>query len=115
MKYEPLKNQKEKIKKEVLSSKNKKNTDEKDFYTGFEEGVDNSFDLFASFIDLFRRYKSDVKLLMNEQNNIWSIWVKYYEDHSSIDTSNYIEKYNDWLFDYFFSDVNEETSNFLNL
>lgn len=112
MNYEPLKNQKEKIKKDILSKKSSK---KQEFYSGFEKGVDNSFDIFASFIDLFRRYKSDVKLLMNEQKNIWTKWVEYYEEHSNINTTNYIEKYNDWLFDYFFSDINKETSKFLNL
>jgi hypothetical protein len=115
MQYEPLKNQKQKIKKDVRSTKNQNHTNEKEFYLGFERGVDNSFDLFASFVDLFKRYKNNVKLLMDEQNNVWSKWVKYYEDHSNIDTSNYLAKYNDWLFDYLFSDINGETSNLLNL
>jgi hypothetical protein len=115
MKYEPLKNKKQKMKKDNLSFKNKKDSNRDDFYMGFEKGVDNSFDLFASFIELYKRYKNDVKLLMNEQKNIWSKWVKYYEKKSDIDTSNYLENYNNWLFDYIFSDVNEESSELLNL
>ena len=115
MQYEPLKEQKQKIKKDFLSLKNQNNTNKKEFYMGFEKGVDNSFDLFASFIDLFKKYKNNVKLLMNEQKKVWSKWVKYYENHSNIDTSNYLEKYNDWLFDYLFSDLNGETANFLDL
>ena len=115
MEYEPLKNKKQKMKDDILSLKNQNNTNENGFYLGFEKGVDNSFDLFASFIELYKRYKDDVKLLMNEQKNIWSKWVKYYENQSNVNTSNYLENYNNWLFDYIFSDVNEDTAGFLSL
>ena len=115
MKYEPIKNKKQKMKDEVLSLKKQNDSNENNFYLGFEKGVDNSFDLFASFIELYKRYKNDVKLLMNEQKNIWSKWVKYYEKQSDVNTSNYLEKYNNWLFEYIFSDVNGDAVNFLSL
>ena len=115
MKYEPIKNKKQKMKDEILKLKNKKDSNELEFYSGFEKGVDNSFNLFASFIELYKKYKGDVKLLMNEQKNIWSKWVEYYEQKSDINTENYIEMYNNWLFDYIFSDVNGKNSDFLNL
>ena len=75
MKYEPLKDKKQQLKKD------KKCTDNPEFNTGFEKGVDHSFDLFATFIELYKKYKDDVKLLMKEQNIVWSNWVKYYENH----------------------------------
>ena len=112
---EPLKYKKQKMIKEISKTTNKKINDDSDFYLGFKKGVDESFNVFNSYIDLFKRYKNNVKLLMDEQNTVWSKWVKYYENHSNIDTSNYLEKYNDWLFDYIFSDINTETSNLLNL
>ena len=110
MKYEPLKNKKQKM---IKNSQQSKNNDE--FYRGFEKGVDNSFELFYSFIDLYKKYKNDIKLLMNEQKNIWSKWVDYYEKQNKIDATNYIDNYNNWLFDYIFSDFNEDSSELLNL
>jgi len=115
MKYEPLKNKKQKMKNDILSLKKQNNTNKNDFSSGFEKGVDNSFDLFASFIELYKRYKDDVKLLMNEQKNIWSKWVRYYESKSNVNTSNYLENYNNWLFDYIFSDINGDAADFLSL
>lgn len=109
MKYEPLKNKKQQLKKD------KKTSDNTEFNIGFEKGVDHSFDLFASFIELYKRYKNDVKLLMKEQKNVWSNWVKYYENQSSVDTSSYLNRYNEWLFDYIFSNMNEESDTFLSL
>jgi len=110
MRYESLKDKKQKM---IKNSQQSKNNDE--FYKGFEKGVDNSFELFYSFIDLYKKYKNDVKLLMKEQNNIWSKWVNYYEEQNKIDTTNYLENYNNWLFDYIFSDINEESSELFNL
>ena len=50
---------------------------------------------------------------MNEQKNIWSKWVRYYESQSNVNTSNYLENYNNWLFDYIFYDIN--AADFLSL
>ena len=110
MKYEPLKDKKQKLKKNRSSSK-----DKNQFHQGFEKGVDDSFDIFDSYVGYYKRYKNNVKLLMNEQKNVWSRWVKYYESQPRVDTSNYLHKYNDWLFDYIFSDVNEESETFLTM
>lgn len=115
MKYEPLKEKKQKLKKNGISSKKQNSTDINDFRQGFEKGIDDSFDLFASFINLYKKYKNDVKLLMNEQKDVWSKWVKYYEVQSNVDNSNFINKYNEWLFDYIFSNINEESDGFLQL
>ena len=109
MKYEPLKDKKQQLKK------NQNKSDNNEFKIGFEKGVDNSFDLFASFIDLYKRYKGDVKLLMKEQKNVWSNWVKYYENQSNVDPSSYLDRYNEWLFDYFFSNINDGSDTFLSL
>ncbi len=50
MKCEPLRNKKHEMKKDILASKDHKERNE--FYLGFEKGVDDSFDVFASFFDL---------------------------------------------------------------
>lgn len=114
MLYEPLKNKKQKMEKDILKSNDKNINDKSDFYQGFKKGVDDSFILFASYIDLFKRYKDNVKLLMNEQKDIWEKFVKYYETQSDMNTSNYLSKYNNWLFDYMFHDVNSmDSDNFL--
>ena len=116
MKCEPLKNQKQKMKKNILASKDCSDKEKKEFILGFEKGVDDSFNAFASFFDVYKRYKNNLKLLMNEQNHVWSKWVQYYETQTDIKTSNYLCRYNDWLFDYIFYDVNNtKPDDFLSL
>jgi len=108
---EPLKNKKQKMEKDILKS-----TDKSEFYLGFKKGVDDSFIVFASYVDLFKRYKNNVKLLMNEQKDVWLKFVQYYETQSDMNTSNYLSKYNNWLFDYIFYDVNNmDSDDFLRL
>jgi len=109
MKCEPLKDKKQQLKK------NQKTSDNNEFKIGFEKGVDDSFVLFSSYVDLYKRYKNDVKLLMKEQKNVWSKWVKYYEGQSNVDPSSYLNRYNEWLFDYVFSNANNEEDAFLTL
>ena len=106
MKFEPLKDKKQKMMKDVLKSTDNNNNDKNEFYLGFKKGIDDSFNVFASFIDLFNRYKNNVKLLMNEQKDVWLKFVQYYEAQSDINKSNYLSRYNNWLFDYIFYDVN---------
>ena len=116
MKCEPLKNQKQKMMKEIITSSDKKINNESEFYSGFKKGVDDSFNVFSSYIDLFKKYKNNVKLLMNEQKDVWLKFVKYYETQSNTNTSNYISKYNNWLFNYFFYDINNgDSDDFLSL
>ena len=111
MKCEPLKDKKQKIMKDLLSSKDKSINKDSEFYSGFKKGVDDSFDTFATFIDLFKRYENNVKLLMNEQKDVWMKFVKYYESQKDTNKSNYLSKYNNWLFDYIFHDVNNVSPN----
>jgi len=106
MKCEPLKDKKQKIMKDFLSSGNNSVDDKSEFYSGFKRGVDDSFDVFASFIELFKKYKNNVSLLMNEQRDVWRKFVEYVETQSDIDKSNYLNRYNNWLFNYIFFDVN---------
>ena len=94
------------MKKDILTSTDHK--DGKEFYKGFERGVDDSFNVFVSYVDLFKRYKNNVKLLMDEQKDVWLKFVQYYETQKDIDKSNYLSRYNSWLFDYIFCDVNEK-------
>ena len=114
--YEPLKNKKQKMEKDILKSTDKSLNNESEYYQGFKKGLDDSFTLFASYIDLFKRYKNNVKLLMNEQKDVWEKFIKYYETQSDVNTSNYLTKYNNWLFDYIFHDVNNmDQDSFLSL
>jgi len=116
MECEPLRNKKQKMKKDILSSKEYSNKARNDLYVGYQKGVDDSFNVFASFFDLYKQYKNDVKSLMNEQKHIWSKWVQYHEAQTDITKSNYLSRYNDWLFNYIFKDANSTKSDdFLNL
>ena len=116
MKCEPLKDKKQKIMKDVLRSTDSKPNDENEFYLGFKKGVDDSFNTFASFVDLFNKYKNNVKLLMNEQKDVWLKFIKYYKTQSNTNKSNYLNIYNNWLFQYIFYDVNNMSPNdFLSL
>jgi len=113
---EPLKNKKHKMEKDILKSTDKSINDKSDFYLGFKKGVDDSFIVFASYVDLFKRYKNNVKLLMNEQKDVWLKFVQYYETQSDINNSDYLGKYNNWLFDYIFYDVDDiDSEGFLSL
>jgi hypothetical protein len=107
MKCEPLKDKKQKIKKDFLTGSDNGVNKKSDFYSGFKKGVDDSFEVFSSFIDLFNKYKNNVNLLMKEQRDVWLKFVKYVEAQKGIDKSNYLNKYNNWLFNYIFYDVND--------
>lgn len=111
MKCEPLKNKKEKMKQDILKSTKKSINDKSEFYLGFKKGVDDSFNEFASYVDLFKRYKNNVKLLMNEQKDVWLKFTQYYETQQDTNTTNYLSKYNNWLFDYIFYDSNDNDPN----
>jgi hypothetical protein len=116
MKFEPLKNKKEKMKEDILKSSNNKINDKSEFYYGYRKGIDNSFEVFANFIELFNKYKNNVKLLMNEQNEIWKKFVKFYESQTNLDKSNYLSKYNSWLFEFLFDDPNNlKSDDFLSI
>jgi len=111
MKCEPLKDKKQKMMKGVLNSTDKKINDESEFYLGFKKGVNDSFDTFASFVEIFKKYKDNVKLLMNEQKDVWLKFVHYYETQSDTNKSNYLKIYNNWLFEYIFYDINDMKPN----
>jgi hypothetical protein len=116
MKFESLINKKQKMKKDILKSKNKIINDKSEFYLGFKKGVDDSFVEFVSFIDFFKRYKNNVKLLMDEQKKIWLQFIQYYETQKDNKASNYLGRYNNWLFEYIFYGINENNSDdFLSL
>ena len=53
---------------------------------------------------------------MDEQKDVWLKFVQYYETQSDTNTTNYLSKYNNWLFNYIFYDIdNEGIDDFLNL
>ena len=116
MKCEPLKDKKQKMMKNVLTSTDNNINDESEFLLCFKKGVDDSFNVFTSYFDLFKKYKNNVKLLMNEQKDVWLKFVQYYETQSDTNPSNYLKRYNNWLFDYIFYDINNMSPNdFLSL
>ena len=47
---------------------------------------------------------------MKEQQKIWSKWIKYYNTKKNINNDNFLDKYNDWLFSYIFSGLDNENS-----
>ncbi len=108
--YGPLNSKKQKIKKDAIKFAKNDIDSENKFCLGFEKGVDESFDLFASVVDSYKRYKDDVKLLMKEQRNVWKEWIDYYDSQSDIDVSSYLNRYDNWLFNYTFSNINGEKS-----
>jgi len=109
IKYEPLKNKKQELKGKNGKEKNK------DFSLGFEKGIEDSFSLFADYIDLYKHYQNNVKILMNEQKNVWKKWVEYYEKQTNVDKSDYLDIYNTWLFNYIFSNLDGNSNSFLDL
>ena len=109
--FEPLRDRKQKMEKNIKKTINNEDQDEKNYYNGFNKGISDSFEVFDSTIEAYKRYKDNVKLLMKEQQKVWSKWISYYNGKSDINNSNFIEKYNSWLFDYVFSDINNEKSN----
>jgi len=104
MNCEPLKQKKQ----HIIKQKQKTSKETKEFNLGFEEGVDNSFKIFASYIDMYNHYKEDVKLLMKEQKPVWKQWVSFYEKQNNVSKTDYLPLYKTWLFDYIFNDVNNE-------
>ena len=42
---------------------------------------------------------------MTEHEKIWKEFITFYNKSEQFNRQNYVEKYNDWLFNYTFSDV----------
>jgi hypothetical protein len=102
--------------KDLLTETDNNLTDKSEFYLGFKKGVNDSFEIFTNFVDLFKRYKNNVKLLMNEQKDVWLKFVQFYEKQSDTNKSNYLSIYNNWLFEFIFHDINNMNLNsFLNI
>ena len=108
MKLEPLPEKKLELTKDA--SKKSKTNKENTFTTGYKTGVSNSFEAFSQLIQQYKRYKDNVKLLMNEQKPLWKSWVSFYEDQNNIAQSEYLDIYNKWLFDYIFQEAREENA-----
>ena len=111
MKCESLIIKKQNIKKNLFKSKKKDVNDKSEFYLGFKKGVEDSFNEFNSIVDMFKRYKNNIKLLMNEQRDLWLKFTKYYDNQKNCNTSNYLSIYNNWLFNFIFEDINDIDSN----
>lgn len=113
MKLESLQQKKQEIEKLVhnYSKEGRHNS----FDEGFQKGIDASFETFVTLIDQYQQYKDNVKLLMNEQKHLWEEWVQYYEKQAEIAQSEYLVRYNAWLFDYLFHQTHPsgETGNSL--
>ena len=114
MKFDQLINKKKELYK-IINNTSKNSNDEK-YYEGLKKGILDSFNLFNSAILFYKQYKNNVKLLMKEQNNLWIKWVDYYNSQKGIDNSNYENRYNKWLFENIFSNINnDEQSDYLEL
>lgn len=106
MKLEPLQQKRHQIEKQVQSlSKVSKNNS---FDEGYHQGIERSFDTFVSLINQYKRYKDEVKLLMEEQKPLWKEWVQYYDKQGEIPQAEYLVRYNSWLFDYLFRQRHNE-------
>lgn len=79
-------------------------------------GTVYSEEVLSSAIHFYKRYRSNVSLLMKEQRKIWKQWIGFFETstegiqsqplhqrHTSMHA--YLDTYNAWLFDFTFSDV----------
>ena len=62
-------------------------------------------DSVVSAVKFYKRYRNNIKRLLEEQKNVWKEFIVYYDSQQNMNKSDYIEKYNIWLFDYAFSDV----------
>lgn len=100
MKLEPLQEKRQQLEKQALSFSKNGKADQ--FDVGFQKGIETSFETFTMLIEQYIRYKNEVKLLMEEQKPLWKEWIQYYEKQSDIPQSEYITRYNTWLFDYLF-------------
>ena len=109
MNYEPLKNKKSELKAKIPNKNNQ------DYTSGFHKGIEDSFNLFASYIDLYKHYENDVKTLMNEQKSVWQKWVEYFDKQNNVDKEDYLGIYNKWLFNYIFSNLDDKSNSFLGL
>ena len=98
MKLEPLPQKKQQLSKQASKKVQKQQDDS--FSSGYIEGVKSSFETFSHLIHQYKRYKDDVKLLMEEQKPLWKSWVSYYEKKKNISQNDYLKQYNTWLFEY---------------
>lgn len=94
MKIEPLREEINKLKKEI--------EEKKGYKRGFNEGVDASLKLFNRYVDFYDRYFDDINLLLKEEKKTWEKWISYYEKQKNINKDNLLKIYNKWLFNYFF-------------
>jgi hypothetical protein len=108
MKLEPLPQKKQQLSKQAKNNESKKQDEA--FSSGYIEGIKSSFDTFTQLIHQYKRYKDDVKLLMEEQKPLWKSWVSYYENKNNISQNDYLQQYNSWLFNYIFQECSEEST-----
>jgi hypothetical protein len=75
-------------------------------------------DSIISAVQFFKTYRSNIKKLLADHENIWKKWIDYYNNlnesnnpsfinNTEVNKLLYIDKFNKWLFDYSFSDVIE--------
>ena len=105
MELESLSLQKRRLQEKISSAK------EKIYQEGFRDGVEESFKQFQVAIKMYKKYKDNVKLLMEEQNKVWKKWIEYYEKQSNINRENFLQRYNEWLFRYIFESEKDSWMN----
>lgn len=90
-------------KEDLIQQVQKQKILEKNTYTdGMKKGISVSFSSFSDLVTTYIKYQNNVKLLMNDEKQIWKKWVDYYEQQNNISKSDYMSNYNVWLFDYLF-------------
>jgi len=94
-----LKQRKEDLIQQIKKEKQSETNTYKD---GVKKGITESFRSFSDLVTTYQKYQNNVKLLMNDEKQIWKKWVDYYEQQNNISKSDYMSSYNEWLFDYLF-------------
>jgi len=102
-----LKQRKEDLIKQM---EKEKQSDTNTYCDGVKKGIKESFRSFSDLVTTYLKYQNNVKLLMNDEKQIWKKWVDYYEQQNNISKSDYMNSYNEWLFDFLFCNtiINEE-------
>jgi hypothetical protein len=105
-----LKSLKERKEDLIIQARKQKPSERNSYNEGMEKGIAVSFHSFSNLVEIYRKYQNNVKLLMDDEKQIWKKWVDYYERQTNISKLDYINCFNEWLFDYLFCNlvVNEE-------
>lgn len=74
---------------------------------GYRCGVNDSFDVFKSAVELYKKYRNNEKQFRKDFADIHMGFKEFQEKHKNKQLS-YFRYYREWLFDYCFKDVIKE-------